>query len=250
MVEDNKDVSRYITTLLNNEYNVIAVRNGQEGLEAAEKYIPDIVITDVMMPVKDGIQLCCEMKENVMLNHIPVIMLTAKSGDEDRVVGLQCGAEAYIKKPFYPEELYASIHNLLEGRKSIIEKYKDTLENNLSNARSKVENDANLKYLQAVTDIILTEIQNPELNTTFIAEKMFVSPSQLNRKLNGITGQAAISYILKVKLNTAKKMLQTPSYTIADVSDACGFNDPGYFARVFKREFGITPSQYQKMPIQ
>lgn len=248
VVEDNKDVSHYIKTLLKNKYSVIAAQNGQEGLEMAERYIPDVVVTDVMMPVKDGVQLCCEMKQNMMLNHIPVIMLTAKSDDEDRIKGLQCGAEAYINKPFFPEELFATICNLMEGRKKVIEKYKDTLENNLSGIRIKIESDTNLKYLQTVTDIILTEMQNPELSSAFIAEKMSVSQSQLSRKFSGITGQSIVSYILKVKLNAAKKMLRNPSSSITDVSDACGFNDSGYFSRVFKKQFGITPSQYQKMP--
>lgn len=248
VVEDNKDVRHYITTLLNDKYCVIAASNGQEGLEMAEEYIPDLVVTDLMMPLKDGACLCVEMKRNMMLNHIPVIMITAKSDDEDRIKGLQCGAEAYIKKPFHHEELFACIHNLLEGRNRIIEKYKDTLENNLSGTNSKVDSDANLKYLQTVTDIIVSEMQNPNLNTVFIAEKMFVGPSQLNRKLNGIVGQSTVSYILKVKLNTAKKMLQNTSNSIADVSYTCGFNDASYFSRVFKKEFGITPSQYQRIP--
>lgn len=249
VVEDNKDVNRYIRTLLNKEYNVITASNGQEGLEMAEKHIPDVVVTDVMMPVKDGTQFCCEMKQNVMLNHIPVIMLTAKTDDEDRIKGLKCGAEAYIKKPFYPEELFACITNLLEGRRKIIQKYRNTLENNLSDTRNKIESDSNLKYLQTITDIIYAEMQNPALNSTFLAEKMAVSISQLNRKLNGITGQSTVSYILKVKLVKAKKMLQDSSNSVADVADICGFYDANYFSRVFKKEFGMSPTQFQKMPI-
>lgn len=248
VVEDNKDVSRYISSLLEDKYSVINARNGKEGFEMAEQYIPDIIITDVMMPVKDGVCLCAELKQNVMLNHIPIIILTAKSDDEDRIKGLKCGAEVYIKKPFYSEELFASIHNLLDGRKKTIEKYKDTIVSAFSGTRDKIESDANLKYLQTVTDIIVSEIQNPNLSTTFIAEKMFVSPSQLNRKLNGIVGQSAVSYILKVKLNTAKKMLQNTITPITDISLACGFKDASYFSRVFKKEFGVTPSQFQKIP--
>ncbi len=248
VVEDNKDVLRYIVSLLEDKYCVITAENGQEGFEMAEEHIPDIVVSDVMMPVKDGVCMCVELKKNVMLNHIPVVFITAMGDEEDRIRGLQCGAEAYINKPFKSEELFATIHNLLLGRKKIIEKYKDTLENTLSGIRSKVESDANLKYLQTVTDIIVAEIQNPNLNTVFIADKMFVSPSQLNRKLNGIVGQSAVSYILKVKLNTAKKMLQSTADPITEISYACGFNDASYFSRVFKKEFGVTPSQFQRIP--
>lgn len=246
VVEDNSDVRTYIKSLISGNYKVITAKNGQEGLEMAEKHIPDLVITDVMMPVKDGTRLCCEMKQSVMLNHIPVIMLTAKSSDEDRIKGLRCGAEAFIKKPFDPEELLICMHNLLEGRKTLIEKYRKTLENNTSSAYNKINSDANLKYLQTITDIIYAEMQNPALNSTFIAEKMAVSISQLNRKLNAITGQSTISYILKVKLSKAKKMLQETSGSVADVAEACGFYDANYFSRVFKKEFGMSPSQFQK----
>lgn len=247
VVEDNKDVSTYIKVLLNDKYNVIVARNGQEGVEQAEEHIPDLVITDVMMPIMDGIQLCCYMKQRVMLNHIPIIMLTAKNSDEDRIKGLQCGAEAFIKKPFLPEELDVTIHNLLEGRKKLVEKYRDTLENTISST-TRIDSDANLKYLQTITDIIYAEIQNPELKSSFIADKMAVSVSQLNRKIKGITGHSTISYILQVKLGKAKKMLQNSSISVAEVADTCGFYDANYFSRVFKKEFGISPSQYQKMP--
>lgn len=247
LVEDNKDVNTYIKTLIGDQYNVIVARNGQDGIQLAENHIPDLVITDVMMPVKDGIQLCIEMKQNVMLNHIPVIMLTAKSSDADRIQGLRCGAEAYIKKPFQSEELFACMHNLLDGRKKLIEKYRDTLENNVQST-AKITSDANLKYLQTITDIIYAEILNPELSSTYIAEKMAVSSSQLNRKLNGITGCSTIGYILLVKLNKAKKMLQNTANSVSEVAYACGFDDPSYFSRVFKKEFGISPSQYQKLP--
>lgn len=246
VVEDNKDVRQYIKTLLSDNYTVIIARNGQEGLEMAEKHIPDLVITDLMMPEKDGAQLCCEMKENKMLNHIPVIMLTAKNDDKSRIKGLQCGAEAFINKPFNPEELFASINNLMKGRKLIIEKYKDNFETNLQETRNIKETDANLKYLQTVTDIIYKEIQNPALSSAFLAEQMGVSISQLNRKLNAITGQSTISYILKVKLDKAKKMLQDTPDSISYVADSCGFYDANYFSRVFKKEFGVTPTQFQK----
>ncbi len=248
VIEDNKDVAMYIKSLISDKYRVIVARNGQEGLEMAEKHIPDVVITDLMMPIKDGSQFCCDMKQNVMLNHIPIIMLTAKSSDEDRIKGLKCGAEAFIRKPFHPEEMLVCIQNLLESRKILIEKYKNTWEANLSLSQtSKIVDDVNFKYLQTITDIIYSEMQNPELNTAYIAEKMAVSVSQLNRKINGITGNSTISYILQVKLGKAKKILQNTSNSVSEVADICGFYDANYFARVFKKEFGMSPSQFQKM---
>ena len=246
VVEDNRDIALYLKSLLTDRYKVITARNGEEGLEAAENSIPDLVITDLMMPVKDGYQLACDMKHNMLLNHIPVIMLTAKTSDEDRLKGLRCGVEAYIRKPFQPEELLIHIENIFENRRILKEKYMNAITRN--GPEHKLDNDANLKFLQTVTNIIQSEIDNPELNSTFLADKMALSISQLSRKINGITGYSTISYVLQLKLNKAKKMLADDNISITEVSDACGFYDVSYFSRVFKKEFGISPSHYQKMP--
>ena len=246
IVEDNRDITLYLKSLLKESYNVITARNGEEGLDVAEKRIPDLVITDLMMPVKDGIQLTCEMKQNELINHIPVIMLTAKSSEEDRIKGLSCGVEAYIRKPFQPEELLISIKNIFENRRILKEKYMSAITRNGS--ENKLDNDANLKFLQTITNIIHSEISNTELNSAFLADKMAMSISQLSRKINGITGYSTISYVLQLKLNKAKKMLADTDIPVTEVSDACGFYDASYFSRVFKKEFGISPSHYQQMP--
>jgi len=246
IVEDNKDIVLYMKSLLLERYNVITAKNGKEGLDIAEKSIPDLVITDVMMPVKDGFQLVCEMKQNILLNHIPVIMLTAKSSNEDCIEGLRCGVEAYIRKPFQSEELLIRIENIFENRRILKEKYMSTITRNGSENR--LDNDANLKFLQIITNIIHSQIDNPELNSTFLADKMAMSISQLSRKINGITGYSTISYVLQLKLNKAKKMLGNNNIPVTEVSDACGFCDSSYFSRVFKKEFGVSPSHYQKLP--
>ena len=119
-----------------------------------------------------------------------------------------------------------------------------------SDSAGKLKNDTNLKFLQTITDIIYTEINNPELNSNFLADRMAMSVSQLNRKINGVTGYSTISYVLQLKLNKAKKMLVDNSLSVAEVSDACGFYDPSYFSRVFKKEFGVSPSQYHEIPSQ
>ena len=246
VVEDNRDIALYLKSLLSESYQVITARNGEEGLEAAEKSIPDLVITDLMMPVKDGYQLACEMKQNMLLNHIPVIILTAKSSDEDRIEGLRCGVEAYIRKPFQPEELLIRIENILENRRILKEKYMSAITR--SGSENKLDSDANLKFLQTITNYIHSEMDNPAMNSTFLADKMAMSISQLSRKINGITGYSTISYVLQLKLNKAKKMLADDNISITEVSDACGFYDVSYFSRVFKKEFGISPSHYQKIP--
>ena len=246
IVEDNIDISLYLKSLLADSYKIITAWNGEEGLLAAEENMPDLVITDVMMPVKDGYQLVCEMKENRLLNHIPIIMLTAKFSDEDCVKGLRCGVEAYIRKPFQPEELLAHIEGILESRRLLKEKYMRAIIRN--EPKSKFSNDANLDFLQTITDVIYAEINNPELNLAFLASKMCMSTSQLNKKINAITGYSTIAYVLQLKLNKAKKMLSDENIAVAEVSDACGFYDSSYFSRTFKKEFGMSPSYYQKIP--
>lgn len=246
IVEDNRDITLYLKSLLTDHYKVITARNGEEGLKIAEKGVPDLVITDVMMPVKDGYEFASEMKQHMLLNHIPIIMLTAKTTDEDRIKGLRCGVEAYIQKPFHQEELLIHIENILKDRRILKEKYLSAITQN--DTASKLDNDANLKFLQEITHIIHSEINNPKLNSSFLADKMALSISQLSRKINGITGYSTISYVLRLKLNKAKNMLVDGTLTVAEVSDACGFYDASYFSRVFKKEFGVSPSHYQKMP--
>jgi len=246
IVEDNRDITLYLKSILTDHYKVITARNGEEGLAIAEKGVPDLVITDVMMPVKDGYELAIEMKQNMLLNHIPIIMLTAKTTDEDRIKGLRCGVEAYIQKPFHQEELLIHIENILKDRRILKEKYLSAITQ--SDSANKIDNDANLKFLQEITHIIHSEINNPKLSSNFLADKMALSISQLSRKINGITGYSTISYVLRLKLNKAKNMLVDGTLTVAEVSDACGFYDASYFSRVFKKEFGVSPSHYQKMP--
>ena len=173
-------------------------------------------------------------------------MLTAKITNEDRIKGLSCGVDAYIKKPFQHEELLISVENIFENRRLLKEKYMSAITR--SGSESKLSNDANMKFLQNVTSIIHTELNNPNLNSTFLAEKMAMSVSQLSRKINGITGYSTISYVLQLKLNKAKKMLTNENVSITEVSDACGFYDASYFSRVFKRKFGVSPSHYQRLP--
>ncbi len=246
VVEDNKDVAMYVKSLLNESYRVLTASNGQEGFEVAEANVPDLIVTDVMMPVKDGYQLCQELQGSRLLNHVPIIMLTAKVGDEDKMKGLSYGIHSYLKKPFYPEELTLLIANILDSRKRLKEKYLNVIINRAKD--EKLKSDENTLFLQTVTDLIHSSIADPNLSIFSLADEMSMSTSQLNRKMKGITGYSTISYVLKVKLHKARKMLTETDRKIADVSEACGFQDSSYFSRVFKKEFGFTPSQIQRRP--
>lgn len=244
VVEDNRDVALYLKLILADNYRVITACNGQEGLKEAEKHIPDLIITDLMMPVKDGYQMACEIKLSRLLNHIPIIVITAKTSDEDQIKGLRCGIEGYIRKPFLAEELLLLIENIFSNRRILKEKYMNAIVR--SGSEKKLHNDENMKFLQDINSTIIAELNNPELNASFLADRMAMSVSQLSRKINGITGYSTISYVLQFKLNNAKKMLSTKDISITEVADACGFYDANYFSRVFKKEFGMAPSIFQK----
>ncbi|KGN92016.1 hypothetical protein HQ43_08200 [Porphyromonas canoris] len=248
IVEDNNDVSLYLKSMLREHYNLLFAQNGEEGLELAEKHIPDIVITDIMMPVMDGFEFCKKMKESMLLNHIPIIVLTAKASDPDRLKALNLGVEAYLHKPFSPEELRIRMRNILENRRLLKQKYKEVIDKE-NGSELRELNDRDLKFLQKVTDLIYSQLRNPEMNASYLADKMAMSPSQLNRKLNALTEYSTISYVLQIRLSKAKKMLREESLSIVEISDACGFSDPNYFSRVFKKEVGVPPSQYQKMTL-
>ncbi|WGU70147.1 response regulator [Capnocytophaga canimorsus] len=232
LVEDNPDVLMYVKSLISKDYQVITAENGEEGLEKAQKYVPDLVITDVMMPKMDGYQLCQAMKQSQLLNHIPIIMLTAKSTDEDRLEGLRYGVEAYLRKPFQAEELLIRIAKILENRELLKQKYMNAVIQNTTQEKP-YANDDNLKFLQHINSIIYS---NPkDVTVSFLAEKTLMSISQLSRKLSGIIGCSTVSYIGKVRLTKAKRMLQNSNMSMAEIADACGFENANYFTRLFKK---------------
>ncbi len=197
-----------------------------------------------MMPKKAGFALCQEVKSSELLNHIPIILLTAKSDMEDRLTGLECGADAYIHKPFNPDELLIRMDKLLENRRVLKEKYLRAV----FKTDNRITNDINMSFLQHVTDIVYREMRNPDFSSSTLAEKLCLSISQLNRKMIAISGYNPSGYILSLRINKAKKLLATENISITQVADECGFYDLPYFSRTFKKQTGVTPSQYRRLP--
>ena len=245
VVEDNKDIVIYIKALIPKSYQVIHAINGEEGMALANERVPDLIISDVMMPLKDGFSLCHEVKSSELLNHIPVILLTAKSAVEDQLTGLECGADAYIRKPFHPDELLIRIEKLLENRRILKEKYMRSV---LKGDKADDFQDANMGFLHHVTDIVYREMSNPDFSSSTLADKLCLSSSQLNRKLTAISGYNPSTYILNLRINKAKKILASQDTPITEVADECGFSDLAYFSRTFKKQTGVTPSQYRLLP--
>ena len=249
LVEDNKDIAIYIRSIFpNNQYNIIYCSNGDDALKTAKTVMPDIIITDILMPKKNGIELISDIKASTLLNHIPIIIISAKNRKEDIYEGLRAGADNYIAKPFQPEELKIRVNNLLASRDLLIEKYRRTVLKEDKNNEFIDDDNANVEFLRVVTDIIYREMKNPDFTPTMLSEELALSVSQLNKKLNAISGYPSSTYILRVKLSNAKKLLSNENKTIGEVAAECGIYDVNYFSRVFKRHTGFTPTQYRRLP--
>ena len=245
LAEDNRDIGLYTRSIFPEEqYNLIYAANGEEALKRAKEAIPDILITDIIMPKMNGIELCKAMKSSPLLNHVPIVIISAKERDADIMEGLRQGADSYIKKPFSPEELKVRVDNLLESRNLLKEKY----ERAVIKETHPVKPDANEngEFVRHVTDIIYREMKTADFTSKNLAEELAISVSQLNKKLNAATGYPSSTYILQVKVGHAKKILASQNKTIGEVAADCGIYDVNYFSRVFKKITGMTPTQYKR----
>ncbi len=243
IIEDNTDVAYYIKTCLINQYNILHAPNGAIGIEMALENIPDIIISDVMMPEKDGFEVCEHLKTNELTDHIPIIMLTAKATFEDRLAGLSRGADAYLTKPFEKAELLTRIDQLILIRKKMLSKFEKT---GLDRLLAKNIKNSETKFLEKIILVIYDNITQADFGPVQLAINLGLSESQLYRKLKAITGKSAVVFIRSIRLQKGKELIQTTDKTISEVAYDVGFNDPSYFSRAFKEEFGHAPSAFSK----
>lgn len=245
IAEDNSDVLFYIGSQFSKEYNLIFAKDGEEAFEKAENFIPDLIVTDLRMPGMDGYELCRQIRTSKLINHIPIIILTAKSNEEDRIKGIEAGTDAFLLKPFNPKELNILVTKLLKMRKVLREKYSHAL-NEGTEANIQLET-AEQNFLTKLTDLLYAQMIKGEIDMELLASKMAMSRSQLSRKTIAITGYNISGYILQVRMSKAKRLLDSDLSTpIGEVALECGFTDMGYFSRTFKNLFRMTPSQYRK----
>ncbi len=259
VVEDNPDVAAYIHHVLESTFNVIIAHDGQEGLDKAREAIPDIIITDLMMPKIDGLEMCRQLREDELVSHIPIIIVTARDTDKDRLEGLTTGADAYLTKPFKRDELIAVADNLLHNRDLLRLKYQvqltgeepETPEVAIEAADStKILSSIARKneiFIEKVKGIILKNIAKSELNSALIADAMNLSQRQLNRKVNSVLGIDTASYIRQLRILKAQELLIETEDPVGDIGYNCGFESSSYFSKVFRHHTGLTPSEYRKM---
>ncbi|MDP4188971.1 MAG: response regulator, partial [Bacteroidota bacterium] len=241
VVEDNYDLRSFIANSLSEEYKVIEAGNGKEAYDLVNTHSADLVISDIMMPEMDGLELCSRIKNNLLISHIPVILLTARSSVENLIEGLETGADDYISKPFNFNVLKVKIKNILEARRKLKEHYsKDLNVDPVKLSHSPVDE----KFLSKALEIVHENYSNPDFGVEIFAEQMNISRSLLHKKLSALTDFSAGDFITSVRLKKAAELLHQPDKNISDVAYEVGFNDPKYFSRIFKKYFGTTPTGY------
>lgn len=251
LVEDNADVVAYTASCLP-DYRLAVGKDGMEGLEIANDMTPDLIITDVMMPVIDGFELCSRLRQNPGTSHIPIIMLTAKANLESRMEGLERGADVYLEKPFNRQELVLRIRKLLEMRKSLQQYYlsRAGLTQQTAEATAAPAVATEDRFVTTVREAIEKHMEDVNFSVEQLCKYVFMSHSQLHRKLEALTGCSPNRFIRLVRLNRARQLLQDPARSIASIALDCGYNDPAYFSRVFKQETGMTPQEWRSQPVQ
>lgn len=241
LVEDNEDVITYIKSCLKDKYEIEVARDGQEGIEKAYELIPDIIISDLMMPKKNGFEVCRTLKKNEKTSHIPIILLTAKATQEDKIEGLETGADAYMMKPFQKKELRVRLKKLIENRVTLQAKYRG----NLTVTSKKTTNGEDV-FFQKVIQVLQKELDNPNFSVAELSKEMHLSSTQMYRKLKALTGIPPNKFIRRFRLQHSLDLLQNSSMNIAEIAYEVGFSDPNYFSRAFSEEFGKTPSEIRK----
>ncbi|HRQ55280.1 MAG TPA: response regulator [Ignavibacteriaceae bacterium] len=243
LVEDNKDVREYIKDTLSGQYNVVEAANGQQGLNKAKEIMPDLIISDIMMPEMDGIEFCRIIKTEILTSHIPVILLTARASHENKIEGLETGADAYLIKPFDSKELFVRIKNLIDQRKRLKEKFSKDFH---PRPEKVTINPLDDKFLKKAFDIVEEHMDDVGFDTELLAKELFVSRMQLHRKIQAITGHAPGEFIRNFRLKRAAEMLLEKNLSITQVAYEIGYNSPSHFSKAFTKYFNCSPSEYPK----
>lgn len=242
IVEDNAEILQLVHRLLNRDYNVLTATNGKEAMLILEHEKVDIIVSDIMMPEMDGVELCKSLKNNIEYSHIPIILLTAKTDEKDRADAYESGADAFISKPFNLKVLHARIKNLLKSRERIARDFKNQLVFELKDLKF---TNLDEEFIQKAIDCINRHLDHSDFDQQQFSEEMNVSKSTLYNKLKTLTGLNTSAFITNIRLKAACRIMdQNRNIRISDLAYAVGFNDPKYFSSCFKKEFNMRPSEY------
>lgn len=243
IIEDNLDVMAYLNASLSGYYQVYHAYNGQSGIELAFEASPDLIVSDVMMPVKDGFEVCDVLKNDPRTSHIPIVLLTAKADVESRIAGLRRGADAYMAKPFDSTELLLQLRNLLLLRERFRERYAG-----MEPPAPAFDPGLNIEdaFLQQFREYVISQIDNPQLSVDDLCRAVGMGRTNLHHKITSLTGKSAMQYVRALRLHKAMQLLENTELNVSEIAFEVGFDDPKYFSRVFTEETGIAPSQWRK----
>ena len=231
----------YLSEIFSHSYNIVEASNGQIGWDYALEHTPDLIISDVMMPEMDGHEMCQKLKTDERTSHIPVVLLTARAGEEAKLEGFETGADDYITKPFSPVELRARVQNLIELRQKLRERFS----RNLSLEPKDIAiTSTDERFLQRAMDILEIHRSDTDFDSNSYAHETGMSRSQLHRKLKALTDQSTGEFIRAYRLTYARQLIEKNFGNVAQVAYESGFNSPSYFAECFKKEFGVLPSEF------
>jgi signal transduction histidine kinase/DNA-binding response OmpR family regulator len=243
IVEDNNDLRSFIAARLNKTYNILVADNGKSGFSIASSNYPDVIVSDIMMPEMNGLELCAKIKTSLITSHIPVLLLTAKAEIKDEIKGLETGADCYLPKPFDFDLLEAHISSLIEIRKKLFERF---LYQKELDTKVLATNSLDEQFLAQVTESIQENIDNPELNVATLAKKMLISRGHLYKKLQSLSNLPPTDFINNIRLKKSLELLHNINHNISEIAYSVGYTDPKYFSRLFKKQFGLSPSEYQE----
>lgn len=238
IIDDNADVREYVASLLSPDYDVRMAADGREGLDTALKTVPDIIISDVMMPVMDGLEMCRRVKEATTTSHVPVILLTSQAYESQRAEGYDCGADAYITKPFSSKVLLSRVRNLLDGHKRLKFIY-----GSVGEQENKTPQDSDSLFMEAFRHAVHEHLSDSSLNVETVSAALGLSRVQLYRKVKSLTGSSPVEIIRITRLKRAEQLLKTTDKTVSEISYEVGFSSPSYFSKCFKDFFGTVPGE-------
>ena len=236
VVDDNIEVRQYVTSLLQGDYDVAQASDGKEGLAVALKNVPDIIVCDVLMPVMDGLEMCRRVKQATATSHVPVVLLTSQALEEQRAEGYDCGADAYITKPFSSRVLLSRVRNLLAGRKRLKYVYSST-----ETVHAEEPTDADGRFMADFRHIVEERLADSDLTVETVSAALGLSRVQMYRKVKQLTGQSPVELIRVTRLKRAEHLLKTTDKTVSEISYEVGFSSPSYFSKCFRDQFGRAP---------
>jgi DNA-binding response OmpR family regulator len=242
LVDDNEEMLKFMSDIFKPQYRILTAENGKVALDIARREYPDLVVSDVMMPVMNGFELCKKLKESFSTCHIPVILLTAKTGADDKLEGYEMGADYYIEKPFNAQILEKQVENIINTRDNNIQIFKDNPQNDISEIFS---NERDSTFVKRLNKLIEENMNNPFFSVSEITKSLNISRSVLHVKCKNLLNTSVIDYIRELRMKHARDLL-IKGRNISETAYAVGFSDPGYFTKVFKKQFNITPSEFVK----